>query len=151
MTQKERIKKIVDNLYYPVCIGGSGVMVMHGIEREMGDLDVFMATQDWFKFWERFGWELITTSPFDPKRRQDPPYLEETLYDLKVNVFFGWRMRDIGNIDLNKVWRDSVLIDGVRCQTLQATLEWKMETRREKDIPDILAILQSHPELIVRG
>lgn len=128
---------------------------MNDIERPMGDLDLIMPTRYWFKFYHdcwplggRHGWQLVTMGPGDDKRRFDPPYLAHMMYGLEVNIFFCWRTRDYGNIDYNKVWRESEIIDGVRCQSLKDCLEWKLDVRRAKDQADILRILERYPELI---
>lgn len=148
MTEKERIKKIVSEIPYPVMVTGSGVMAMHDMDRELGDLDLFMATRHWFLFRWSNDWITITTDPDDLEHRFDPPYLEKYIDGLKVNIFFTWRVRkNDTDLDANRLWKETELVEGVACSPISFLLEWKKAVMREKDLPDIKAILQRYPEL----
>lgn len=142
MTERERIKRIVAEIGWDCVVAGSGVMVMHGMDRELGDVDLFVSTRDWFNmYWDiDLYWKVFTTDPSDPKRRHDPPYLYCKMYGIEVNVFFCWRIRDKGNLDLNKAWQESEIIDGVRCSSLKDLCDWKREVARDKDAEDIRMI-----------
>lgn len=155
-TEKPRLLRILRELDLPEgqwVLNGSGVMVMHGIERHkpMGDVDVFVATRVWFDLYESaliqraaYGveqdWRVFTTDPDDPKRRCDPPYLYRQIHGIEVNVFSAWRRRGIGDIDVNWMVLNAELVDGVPCASLQSLLDWKEQVGRDKDSRDIHAI-----------
>ena len=105
MTDRDRLERILTELNLPVgrwALAGSGVMVLHGINRKMRDVDIFCATQTWFSlFRQQRGqglgtvpmWDLFVTDPDDVKRRCDPPYLYREMHGIEVNVFSAWRLR----------------------------------------------------------
>lgn len=153
MTEKERIKKVVQSIPYPVMVVGSGVMAMHDMDRKLGDLDLFMATQHWFDLyedqdtWPYAPWQRIVVDP-DNDHRFDPPYLERFIDGLKVNIFFAWRVRENStDLDANQLWLEAELVEGVACSPIKHLLRWKQAVMREKDLPDIKAILTRYPEL----
>jgi hypothetical protein len=162
-----RLDKILDQL---VCenvlkpgnwvLAGSGVMVLEGLERErpMGDVDIFMATRDWFDIYYKFAmqiegyedWSVFTTDPNDPKRRCDPPYLYKIYLSdeepgLEVNIFAQWRVRGIGDIDVNQWVHSSQDIKGWPCVPLRLLFDWKRSVGRAKDMDDI-RIMSNHFE-----
>lgn len=131
-------------------IAGSGSMVMQGVERDrpMGDLDVFVSTRLWFKMYEARRlrvphWSLFTTDPEDPKKRSDPPYLHATIHGFPVHIFFQWRHRSMGNIDLGFWFLNAVMVDDIPCADLRFIFDWKREVGREKDQADV-ALLARH-------
>ena len=149
MSEREKIVGICEALDLPkdqYCVCGSGVMVMHGIERDrpMGDLDIFCTTALWFKLYEDISggltWGLFLPDPYDAKRRCDPPYLFINMMELEVNVFFDWRLRDVGNIDVNEMIAGATEIDGIPVASLMTLYQWKSDILREKDEPDLRAI-----------
>lgn len=149
-----RLDKILDQL---VCenvlkpgnwvLAGSGVMVLEGLERErpMGDVDIFMATRDWLHAYNICRWDIFTTEPDDPKRRCDPPYLFKEVEGLEVNLFAQWRVRGIGDIDVNQWVHSSQDIKGWPCVPLRLLFDWKRSVGRAKDMDDI-RIMSNHFE-----
>jgi hypothetical protein len=143
MHDRDRIKKIAEELNIPAerwVLGGSGVMVMHGIERKMRDVDIFTSTATWFGLFGTGDWDVFVTDPDDPQRRCDPPYLYRVMHDIEVNIFFNWRRRGRGDIDVAFWVHNTEMIDGIPCLPLQFLLDWKMEVGRAKDIDDISAL-----------
>ena len=129
-------------------LAGSGVMVLSGLERSkpMGDVDIFMATRDWFDVYNVARWDLFTTDPADSKRRCDPPYLYKEINGLEVNIFHGWRVRGIGDIDVNQ-WVHSVeWIEDVPCVPLRLLFDWKRSVGRAKDMDDIRVMAEYFEE-----
>jgi len=149
MSERDKIIGICEALALPkdqYCVCGSGVMVMHGIEREqpMGDLDIFCTTALWFHLYESIEggltWGLFLPEPYDAETRCDPPYLFITMMDLEVNVFFDWRLRERGNINVNDMLHGATEIDGIPVASLMLLYQWKNEVMRAKDEPDMRAI-----------
>lgn len=137
MNERERIKAVVADLGVPSMLNGSGVMVMHGMDRVPEDLDFFVPTAHWLELYHDGRWDVLCTEPDDAKQRFDPPILTAKMYSIEVNVFSAWRIRDRGNADLNLEWKRSEIVDGVRCLSLKRLQEWKAEQLREKDVPDV--------------
>jgi hypothetical protein len=149
MTEAQRIHAIIKLIKLPDSgwiIAGSGSMVLYGIDRgrPMGDLDIFVSTKTWFELAASQDrpseWSIFTPDPDDPFRRCDPPYLFMTLYGLPINIFFSWRKRTMGNIDVTHWIHNSVQAGGLPCVSLRFLFDWKREVGREKDLSD-LAIL----------
>jgi hypothetical protein len=149
MSERDQIIGICEALalpkdQYAVC--GSGVMVMHGIERDqpMGDLDIFCTTGLWFHLYESIEggltWGLYLPDPYDEESRCDPPYLFLELMGLEVNLFHSWRQRERGNIDVNAMIRGATEIEGIPVAQLELLYRWKNEVMRAKDEPDMRAI-----------
>lgn len=148
MTDKERLILIVNELRLPrgqwvLC--GSGVMVMHGLRdhRPMGDIDIFIATRPWFTILSKAaieGWRIFTTDPTDYKRRADPPYLYRDMHGIEVNIFFDWRRRGVGDLDINLLILNAEEIEGVPCAPLQMLYDWKKSTGRAKDVDDVAVL-----------
>lgn len=165
MNERDRLEHILTQLDLPQgqwVVSGSGVLVLHGIERSrpMGDLDIFVATRLWFSLLnqsiaaptppdgagERASlWSVWTTDPNDRARCVDPPYLFREVYGLEVNVFFNWRRRGIGDIDVAFWMANAEYVSGWPCIPLQFLLDWKVEVGRAKDRDDI-PVLQRHLE-----
>lgn len=150
MNDKERLNRILQELDLPkgqYALAGSGVLVLHDIERpkQMGDVDIFLATRPWFALHGRGDWSVFTTDPNDARRRSDPPYLFKTLHGLEVNIFSEWRNRDVGNINVGQ-WIHSAVEVGPNkwpCVRLDFLLDWKRSVRRPKDIDDIRILTEA--------
>lgn len=149
MSERTKIIAICEALDLPkdqYCVCGSGVMVMHGIERDqpMGDLDIFCTTGLWFKLYESIEggltWGLFLPDPYDAESRCDPPYLFLEMNNLEINVFSDWRLRERGNIDVNEMISGATEIDGIPVASLMFLYQWKNEVMRAKDEPDMRAI-----------
>jgi hypothetical protein len=148
MNERTRLERILCDLNLPEgqwVINGSGVMVLHGIERPkpMGDLDIFCTTRLWFDLLAEGSWKVWTTGPEDPRRCCDPPYLYRDMYGLEVNIFHGWRRREVGNFDPAFYIYNAEKVAGWPCAPLQFLLDWKQEVGRAKDVDDI-RILTGH-------
>jgi hypothetical protein len=167
MDERARMIRILDELNLPKgqwTLSGSGIMVMHNIERDkpMGDIDIFVSTR---LFFDLLGintvdigtnrtvrathdprtskWEVYSTDPLDPKRRADPPYLAREMYGIEVNIFSDWRRRGVGDLDVNFLVHNAKPVDGIPCYPLQILLDWKEELGRAKDVDDI-RVLKEH-------
>jgi hypothetical protein len=156
VTEKGRLIRILRELNLPRgqwILSGSGVMCLHGIERDrpMGDIDIFCSTRLWFDLYHsglvgiihehgESPWRIFTTDPTDPKRCVDPPYLYKKIYDIEVNIFFSWRKRSVGDIDVGFWIANAQEVDGIPCIPIQFLLDWKEEVGRAKDATDIVAI-----------
>lgn len=144
--ERQRLDRVLRQLNLPKgrwVLSGSGVMVLHGMDRKMGDVDIFIATRCWFDLLATGLWQVYTTDPDDFKRRADPPYLYRTVGDIEVNVFFDWRKRGVGDIDVNFWLHNAEYVGGWPCIPLAFILYWKQEVGRAKDYHDIVAI-QEH-------
>lgn len=162
MTDRETIMAVVKDLDLPEgqwFLSGSGAMCLAGLRdhKPIGDIDIFCATRVWFNLMATnfYGvdvglklpeetavvpvpvWGVYTTDPEDPETRCDPPYLYRTMHGIEVNVFSSWRIRNVGNIDVNNEILRSQEINGVPCISLEFLYNWKVEVQREKDQEDI--------------
>lgn len=150
VTEKENLVSILNELCEDAvlrpghwALAGSGVMVLHDLERNkpMGDVDIFMATRDWidvlYRFGSAYGWRVFTTEPDDFKRRCDPPYLYKVIEGLEVNIFSQWRVRGIGDIDVNFWLHNVEEVEGWPCVPLRCLFDWKRAVGRAKDMDDI--------------
>jgi hypothetical protein len=132
-----------------ILVSGSAIMFLADIPRErpLGDIDLFIPTRVWFRLQRRTGpqggWEVWTTEADDEKRRCDPPYLFKEMYGVEVNIFFQWRIRHVGDIDVHFWWKNAVQIAGYNCIAPQLLLDWKQTMGRNKDLEDIL-LLRKH-------
>ena len=145
--EKERLVRILCDLNLPEgqwILSGSGVLCLHGIERDrpMGDVDIFVATRLWFEIlrsamYSEDTWKVWTTDPEDPARRSDPPYLYKEMHGIEVNIFSAWRRRQVGNIDVAWWIANAEMVDGWPCVALQFLLDWKDALGRAKDATDI--------------
>lgn len=127
-------------------VSGSAVMFLADIPRArpLGDIDLFVPTRTWFGILNRPSndWELWTTDPMDKKRRCDPPYLISHMYGVEVNIFFQWRVRNVGDIDVNWFFNNSIELCGYNCVDPRLILDWKQQMGRNKDLEDILLLRQ---------
>lgn len=156
VTVQDRIRAVVRDLGLDrgaYTLGGSAVMAMHGIDRVPGDVDVFLPTARWFSLAAGAPlapkldtpaadscWRLHTTSTRDTMRRCDPPFLRTFSNGFTVDVFYDWRRRSVGNINVANQLAASQSVNGVRCMRLEFLLDWKREVYRIKDGPDIKLI-----------
>lgn len=130
---------------------GSGPMALRDM-REVGDLDIFTTTADWFNLVNTYYFKTWMTDPNDPKRRCDPPICSRKLAGIEVNCFFDWRIRDEmigGNVNVNKLIAEAELVGtetsegmpwAIPCMTLEYLIAWKLEAGRPKDFRDIAQI-----------
>lgn len=167
MTSRERLVEAVDRLQLPVrdfIVGGSGSMVLHGMDRDLGDLDIFTNTRTWFDILERDKgnpgdpWSdkfYLVIPPMWTHERFDPPILRKWFDDLdhlKVDMFYAWKVRaGIEPLNLEKVFREHrVMIDGIPTISLDCIYDIKMplsEPKHAEDRESIRAFQARHPEL----
>lgn len=148
MTEREKLERILGQLGLSpdaFLVSGSAVIFLHGVPRDrpMGDVDIFVPTRTWFELQKDRRWKVWTASPSIPSCRCDPPYLAREIEGLEVNVFFAWRRRGVGDIDVNLWFANGEWVDGWRCVPLPMVLHWKEEMGRAKDLDDIL-LLRAH-------
>lgn len=160
MTERERLRRVLDIVgpslpegrYF---INGSGALYLNGIDngRPMGDLDVFMATADWFDHYRTGGklYTLMLPERDSPEERADPPYLIREVLGLPVHLFFDWRVRHVADIDVNWLIHNAEIVDGYACAPLQAIVDWKAQKLRAKDAQDLEAIRRQRPDLFKEG
>ena len=154
MTDLEKVEQILKALNFPLgqyVIGGSGSMVLHGIERKMRDLDIFVSTALWFRLYEStvLTWGLILPDPENDAVKADPPILTVRFLELDVEVYFNYRRRSIGDIDVAFWLKNYNLADGWPCIPLEILRGWKDQMGRAKDARDIKLIdawLADHKE-----
>jgi hypothetical protein len=143
-------------------LNGSAVLVLHDIRtgRPMGDLDIFLATRQWFRLHylsshnlpvydggPHYRFDLRTPDPDAPQARHDPAYLERVIGGLPVHVFSAWRVRHVADIDCNFLTLNAETVEGWPCAPLQMVLDWKCQKLRAKDTIDVEAIYRARPEL----
>lgn len=165
--ERQRIIDICDNMHFPpdeYIVVSSGSMIMHGITQEergkpMGDLDIFCTTSLWFHLTNQVSfsetdderlllrkeqWNIVVPNPRDKTRRADPPILRRMLYGLNVDVFFNWRTRPKGNLDVNFLLNQAIFINDIPCVPMQHVYDWKCEVGRAKDQRDIEILRTRH-------
>lgn len=137
-------------------INGSGVMALHGIDRErpIGDLDIFTTTDLWFhcynswpitaginQYFESHMWTLIVPDAHDQKRRCDPAMLRGHVLGLTVDIFLNWRRRGgLGDFDPAFYLANIEMVEGIPCVPLQFIMDWKLGQGRNKDLMDVVSI-----------
>jgi hypothetical protein len=172
MTELEKIKAVCKRLNIPEAdymVGGSGSMVLHGIDRKLGDLDIFTTTKQWFRFQQNyqlvstdevnkevasrlyedpvavaiFGYKLVIPDDED-YHRFDPPILRYDFWDLelKVDLFYSWKIRNHQTTtDLEYIWNNHrSIVNGIPTSSLEWLRNWKAEAGRDKDLEDIKLI-----------
>jgi len=161
VTELEKLKWVAKRLKIPeddYLLGGSASMVLHGIDRQLGDVDVFTTTKQWFSLMHGF---VFSTHPGtwhgfrhfqhdlilpdnENHRRFDPPILRYNMGDLnlKVDVFHSWKVRDHKTTtDLVHIWDNHrVIVNGLPTTSLGWLRAWKQAAGREKDLEDIKLI-----------
>jgi hypothetical protein len=181
MTDREKLHEVARRLALPqndYIFGGSSVMVLHGMDRQLGDVDIFTTTERWFEFiqhhrfvtsvtddfsgmrplgsWVRYWSYEIILPDGDDYHRFDPPILRYKFNDLGIDVdlFYNWKVRNgQTDTDLIQIWENSrVVVDGLPCSTLTWLRDWKIKADRPKDREDVEAITrfldETFPDLI---
>jgi len=142
VTDREKVEQILRALHFPLgqyVIGGSGSMLLHGIDRDLRDLDIFVSTALWFRLYEstELTWGLVLPDPNVDAEKADPPILTVRFLELDVEVYFNYRRRSIGDIDVAFWLKNFVLADGWPCIPLPILRGWKDQVGRAKDARDI--------------
>lgn len=148
MSPSERVKGLISELEFTpgqFFVGGSGVLALREV-RDIGDLDVGVTTQEWFRLHATGDWRVWTTSGSDLYGKCDPPYLIREINGVEVHVFYAWRWRGFDETeynDYNKVFQSGIeTVDGIPCVKLSILLRQKVDAAswampRYKDIRDI--------------
>jgi hypothetical protein len=131
-------------------VGGSASMVLHGMDRSINDLDIFVPTKVWFDIrddhykdeGDKPRWGTYLTDPCDRECLCDPPYIYRTVRGVEVNMFFAWRRRGYVDLDTADEFRRAVLKNGYLTVSLRTLRRWKVEAGRAKDLRDVHAIDQ---------
>lgn len=121
------------------CLFGSGVMFLHGLREEVGDLDIFVSHALYAVLQGR-GW--VEHRP----RMFDPPFLESSVPgEPTMNVFAAWKSRGM-LIDLDTLLYAPEVVRGWPCQSLQQLCMWKASiahhSTRPNDWQDVAKIAE---------
>ncbi|MEV6544779.1 hypothetical protein [Streptomyces sp. NPDC051665] len=108
---------------------GSGPMLAHGLKTSLGDVDVIARGPAWKKACEvgELGLSKIGGDPV------------AAFWSGKVEVFNTWLSPDFPIDDLID---QADVVAGIRFVQLRHVLAYKYRLRRDKDIPDIVALEQ---------
>lgn len=103
---------------------GSGMMYLHGLREEVGDVDLFVTPEKWGELVGR-GWDWETP------REGDPPLAAASIdgIDVRLNAFFDWDKRH-GEVCFEEgvvaaAFREVEFFKGFYCQSLEQLLVWK--------------------------
>ncbi len=128
---------------------GSGPMALRNM-RDIGDLDIFTTTADWFALTRAHEFKVRLTDSQDVRRRCDPPIASKCIMGIEVNCFFDWRLRwsdmmvDVTAELSNAESVPAETSDGIKfevpCMRLEALIAWKLSAGRSKDFSDIAQI-----------
>lgn len=133
------ILNILDLPKHQFVVVGSGILMMRDL-RKAGDLDIFCTTELWFDtLWEDESdrWGVYVPNGYNPEERCDPPFLYRTVNGIEVNMFFSWRQREQGNLNVSDAIAAAETINEFPCQTLKDLMDWKSTVMRDKDIADL--------------
>ena len=106
-----------------VCVFGSGVMLLHGLREEIGDVDLFVTEPAYLRLSKLDSWAQCTPHP------ADPPFLEWTGGRVPVHCFVDWAARE-DFVSVADAWARSGYHAGWRCMPLWMVREWKLEAHR---------------------
>jgi hypothetical protein len=125
---------------------GSIVMQLHGLPREVGDIDMFVTRPIYDALGARSGiWAELRPHP------EHPPMLEADCAGVPVHVWYDFndwgRVAPPGAI-VPVAFATREVIEGWTCQSLGLLLNWKSRVNREKDAVDV-AILRRYLALKV--
>lgn len=165
MTELEKLQAVAQRLNIPEAhylLGGSASMVLHGIDRELGDVDVFTTTREWHSLWAHRGTRMspvwgnnksyshLVLPDNGNHRRFDPPILRYWMADLnlKIDLFYSWKIRNHQTTtDLVHIWDNHrVIVNGLPTTSLGWLRSWKETAGRPKDLEDIKLIDQYFDE-----
>lgn len=148
-------QKAADALYHlPIArknyvLVGSGPMALRNM-RDVGDLDIFTTTADWFTLTRAHEFKVSVTDSLDVRRRCDPPIASKCIMGIEVNCFFDWRLRwgdmmmdvtaEIANAEEIAAKTSDGIEFTVPCMRLETLIAWKLSAGRPKDFSDIAQI-----------
>lgn len=147
LEEREALKTVLYRLTLPKgehVLGGSGSIVMHGFKRHqaIGDIDIFVSTNYWFRQFDLYKrqWDIYIPPRDNEIARCDPPFLYKNIGGFEVNMFYDWRTRynSVGNICIaHSIQYATIIDDYYPCWDLRSVFEWKKSVWRDKDEPDI--------------
>jgi hypothetical protein len=117
---------------------GSTPLIMRGIiDREPGDVDIFVTRRVWGALLGRAGWEVETPAAGDPPILVFQPMLGIPA----VNAFFDWT-KSKPHVNVERCFATATEVDGWMCASTEEILIHKEEAteRVEKHLADIEAI-----------
>ena len=106
-------------------IFGSGPMAAKNL-RDSHDLDIIVSNKIWKEYRKKPEWKL-TKFTINGKVR-------EILENNRIELSNGWGS---GEWDINKLIKESKIIDGLPFVRLKEVLKWKKISNRDKDKKDI--------------
>jgi len=106
-------------------IFGSGPMAAKNL-RDSHDLDIIVSNKIWKEYRKKPEWKL-TKFTINGKVR-------EILENNRIELSNGWGS---GEWDINKLIKESEIIDGLPFVRLKEVLKWKKISNRDKDKKDI--------------
>jgi hypothetical protein len=115
---------------------GSVTLVLRDvIDREVGDIDMFVSKRVWGLMLPRARWRVLTPKP------NHPPILAKTFNGYQTHLFFDWS-NEHAFIDPAKLMADSEFVQGWPCATIEEVLRHKKEVQKtfkkhEQDITEI--------------
>lgn len=127
---------IVDATSRDYVLFGSGVMYLHSLRGDVGDLDVYVTKEVWGKWLPLPNWMVKTP------RADDPPYLTFLGGAIEIHAFFDWTWRDKW-MDVRSCFQSSQQVYGFSCASLYEVLRHKREAanwniaKHIRDIPVI--------------
>lgn len=98
---------------------GSGPIAVRGL-KEPGDLDIIVTKKLWNELKDKY--ELV--------KKKDYEYLTIN----GIDIFYDWTHPDY---DLDKLIKESEIIQGIRFVKLETVLAWKKKRNNEKDKKDV--------------
>jgi hypothetical protein len=129
----KRLHKLVAELGVPhggyVLFGGT-ILAALGI-RDAGDIDIFV-TEEVFNELRSRGWK-------EKSKKGRPPYLVSSVGGVPIQAFHIW----VGGgwqPDIPSYISNPEVVDGLPFMPLRQLYDWKVATRRPKDIEDITLI-----------
>lgn len=119
---------------------GSAVLLLHGLRREIGDVDVFVRYSAWREL-DRSVWA------YNRPDQNDPPFLERECAGHKVHAFHTWTDKD-PEVDARQCRRAAEAVAGWWCTPLgllrmhkaMSVAKHPADARQAKHLPDIEAI-----------
>lgn len=118
-----------------IVVLGSGAMQLHGIDRQVADIDLFATRETWDAL-EARGWRVVPD--LDP-----PPMLQWDGCAVPVHCWYETYTRFIDNDSSPRTtFERATVVNGWPVMDLAQLVEWKLEADRPKDRIDVDLIAQ---------
>lgn len=116
---------------------GSGAMQLHGIKRQVADIDLFATREAWDALEATGRWRVVPD--LDP-----PPMLQWDGCAVPVHCWYETYTRFIDNDSSPRTtFERAVVVNGWPVMDLVQLQEWKLEANRPKDRIDV-DLIQAH-------